>query len=143
MRSYTMSRIRSRDTSIETVFRKALWHSGVRYRKNYKALPGTPDIAITKYRVAVFCDGEFWHGKDWETKQASIHSNRDFWINKIQRNMIRDNAADITLRQMGWVSLHFWGEDIKKHLDLCVREVRDAIFQVGIEEFADMDGPGG
>jgi DNA mismatch endonuclease (patch repair protein) len=61
---YNMSRVKNKDTSIEITLRKALWHSGIRYRKNYTKLPGKPDIAITKYRIAVFCDGEFWHGKD-------------------------------------------------------------------------------
>ena len=63
-RQHTMRRIKSKNTSIEESLQKALWHSGIRYRKNYKKLPGAPDIAITKYRIAIFCDGEFWHGKD-------------------------------------------------------------------------------
>ena len=61
-----MSRICGKDTSIEVVLRKALWHRGFRYRKNYKGLPGRPDIVLTKYRIAIFCDSEFFHGKDWE-----------------------------------------------------------------------------
>ena len=60
-----MSKIRGKDTSIEVVLRKALWHRGFRYRKNYKGLPGRPDIVLTKYRIAIFCDSEFFHGKDW------------------------------------------------------------------------------
>jgi len=86
IRSDTMRRIRSRDTGIEVRLRKALWHRGVRYRKNYKALPGTPDIAITKHRLAVFCDGEFWHGKDWGERKALLKGNRDYWVEKIERN---------------------------------------------------------
>ena len=61
-RSRAMSHIKGKDTSIEVLLRKALWHKGIRYRKNYKKLPGTPDIAITKYKIAIFCDSEFFHG---------------------------------------------------------------------------------
>ena len=73
----TMSRIRGKDTSIELALRKALWKKGHRYRKNYKELPGKPDIAITKYKIAVFIDGEFWHGYDWENYRNNIKRNRD------------------------------------------------------------------
>lgn len=68
-RSRTMSHIKSTDTKIEIALRKALWHKGYRYRKNYKALPGSPDIAITKYKIAIFCDSEFFHGYNWEIKK--------------------------------------------------------------------------
>lgn len=64
--SKNMRKIHSKDTSIEIQLRKALWHKGYRYRKNYKALPGSPDIVLTKYKIAIFCDSEFFHGKDWE-----------------------------------------------------------------------------
>ena len=132
-RSYIMSRIKSNDTKIEVNFRKTLWRQGIRYRKNYKRLPGTPDIAITKYRVAIFCDGEFWHGKDWEIKKQKLKGNREFWIAKIERNMNRDRDIDCQLKSMGWVVLHFWGKDIEKSLDNCVKAVKEALFQVKSE----------
>ncbi|MDR0325500.1 MAG: very short patch repair endonuclease [Oscillospiraceae bacterium] len=132
-RHYNMSRIRCTDTTIEAVFRKALWHEGIRYRKNYKQLPGKPDIAITKYRIAVFCDGEFWHGKDWEIKKPKIQSNRDYWIAKIERNMNRDVEVDRQLQSMGWTVLRFWGKDIKKDMAACVDEVKEALLQVKID----------
>lgn len=69
-----MQKIRSKDTSIEVVLRKRLWHDGYRYRKNYKKLPGSPDIAITKYKIAVFCDSEFFHGKEWDLLKARVKS---------------------------------------------------------------------
>lgn len=65
-RRKNMQSIRSKDTSIELALRKALWNQGYRYRKNYKKLPGKPDIALTRYKIAVFCDSEFFHGKDWD-----------------------------------------------------------------------------
>ena len=69
-RSKVMHRIKNKDTRIEINLRKALWHKGIRYRKNYKKLPGSPDIAITKYRIAIFCDSEFFHGYDWDSKKT-------------------------------------------------------------------------
>lgn len=131
-----MSRIKNKNTSIEVSLRKALWKAGIRYRKNYKKLPGAPDIAITKYRIAIFCDGEFWHGKDWGTKKQKIQSNREYWINKIERNMNRDRETERALFGMGWTVIRFWGSDIRKDLPGCVDEVKDAIFQNKMEEYS-------
>ncbi|MDR1438945.1 MAG: very short patch repair endonuclease [Clostridiales bacterium] len=134
-RHYTMSRIRSSNTAIEVAFRKALWHEGIRYRKNYARLPGKPDIAITKHRIAIFCDGEFWHGKDWDARKPKIHSNREYWIAKIERNMSRDAETDRRLYGMGWTVLRFWGEDIKKNLPGCVEAAKEAISQAQLENY--------
>ena len=128
-RQRTMSRIKSKNTKIEESLQKALWHLGIRYRKNYKKLPGVPDIAITKHQIAIFCDGEFWHGKDWETKKPKIQSNREYWIPKIERNMARDNEANKSLAEMGWTVLRFWGTDIHKNLDECIEKIKNAIIQ--------------
>jgi len=125
-----MSRIKAKDTSIEVLLRKALWREGIRYRKNYKSLPGKPDIAITKYKIAVFCDGELWHGKDWENKQHTIKSNRDFWISKIEKNMLKDNINEKKLEKAGWVVLRFWGKDIMKNPAACVNEVKETIHEI-------------
>ena len=65
-RKRNMKNIKAKDTKIEVILRRALWNRGYRYRKNYKGLPGSPDIVLTKYKIAIFCDGEFFHGKDWE-----------------------------------------------------------------------------
>ena len=125
-----MSRIRSNNTSIEVLLRKALWHEGVRYRKNYGKLPGKPDIAITKYKIAIFCDGELWHGKDWENRKASFKTNRDYWVSKIERNIARDIAIDKKLGRMGWNVIRFWGGEINKNLADCVSEVKEAIYEI-------------
>ena len=132
-RSHTMSRVKNKNTSIEVSLRKALWHSGIRYRKNYNKLPGAPDIAITKYRIAVFCDGEFWHGKDWDAKKPKIQSNRDYWINKIERNISRDYETGRLLYGMGWIVVRFWGMEIRDNLSGCVEEISDLIFQAKID----------
>lgn len=125
-----MSHIRSKDTKIEVSLRKALWHKGYRYRKNYKSLPGKPDIALTKYKIAVFCDSEFFHGKDWEESllpQIRRGSNSEFWEKKITANMHRDSEVNRKLESMGWIVIRFWGKDIKKNLDGCVKTIEDHI----------------
>ncbi|MCL2058129.1 MAG: very short patch repair endonuclease [Oscillospiraceae bacterium] len=132
-RSYTMSRIKNKNTSIEVLLRKALWASGIRYRKNYANLPGVPDIAITKHNIAIFCDGEFWHGKDWEEKKHRIHHNSEYWINKIDRNICRDCETNRQLFGIGWTVLRFWGTDINKNISGCVDEVQDAIIHCIID----------
>ena len=133
--SKNMQKIRSEDTSIELRLRKALWHKGYRYRKNYKDLPGKPDIALTKYKIAIFCDSEFFHGKDWETLKPRLEKgkNPDYWIPKIERNMERDREKDRRLLFEGWTVLHFWGKDILKDTDGCVRAVEEAIFEGMLE----------
>jgi DNA mismatch endonuclease (patch repair protein) len=135
-RRHTMSQIKNKGTSIEVALRRALWRSGIRYRSNYSKLPGLPDIAITKHRIAVFCDGEFWHGKDWGDKQHKIHSNRDYWIPKIERNMARDRETARQLRHMGWTVLRFWGSEIQNDLAGCVEEIEYVIFQGKMEASA-------
>jgi DNA mismatch endonuclease (patch repair protein) len=125
-----MSHIKSNNTSIEILLCKALWHEGIRYRKNVKTLPGKPDIAITKYKLAIFCDGELWHGKNWEIRKNEIKTNRDYWIPKIERNITRDNENDKKLENKGWIVLRFWGKDIKKNLKACVNEIKDTIYEI-------------
>lgn len=126
-RRKNMQAIRSKDTAIELMLRKALWKRGVRYRKNYKKLIGKPDIAITKYKIAVFCDSDYWHGYDWEHRNQRIKSNREYWIPKIERNMARDREVTAALQEEGWTVIRFWEWQIKKHLDECVEEVLRAI----------------
>ena len=115
--SNNMRKIHSKDTSIELLLRKALWYKGYRYRKNYKALPGSPDIVLTKYKIAIFCDSEFFHGKDWEILKLRLEKgkNPDFWIKKIERNRNRDYENDKKLLFLGYTVLHFWGvtEELK------------------------------
>ena len=135
-RRRTMSRIKNKNTSIEVSLRKALWQSGIRYRKNCSDLPGAPDIVITKYQIAIFCDGEFWHGKDWEVKKPRIKSNRNYWVEKIERNMSRDRHNEWVLNGMGWIVLRFWGTEIQKDLPGCIKEINCAIIQRKIENIS-------
>ena len=128
--SNNMRKIHSKDTSIELLLRKALWHKGYRYRKNYKALPGSPDIVLTKYKIAIFCDSEFFHGKDWEILKLRLENgkNADFWIKKIERNRNRDYENVKKLLFLGYTVLHFWGQDISKHTDECLQTIEEAIW---------------
>lgn len=129
-RSKCMSHIRSKDTKIEVRLRKALWQKGYRYRKNYKEPPGTPDIVLTKYRIAIFCDSEFWHGRDWDVLKPRLlkGKNPDYWIKKIGRNRERDVETDKKLLFMDWTVIRFWGEEILKNTDQCIQVVEEAIF---------------
>lgn len=131
-----MSRIREKDTSIEVTLRKALWNKGYRYRKNLKDLPGRPDIALTKYKIAIFCDSEFFHGKDWEVLKAKVEkgNNGEYWSKKIQENITRDNEKDKALNALGWTVIHFWGKDILKKTDECVKVIEETIFELEMEE---------
>lgn len=135
-RRKSMQHNRSRDTSIEVALRKALWAKGFRYRKNYKELPGKPDIVLTKQKIVIFCDSEFFHGKDWEAKKAKLEksNNADYWIPKIERNIKRDHENDQKLKCLGWTVIHFWGGEIKKNLDECVRIIEKTIFENMIAE---------
>jgi DNA mismatch endonuclease (patch repair protein) len=110
-----MARVHATEGKDEVIIRRILWKNGIHYRKNYKDLPGKPDIAITKYKVAVFIDGEFWHGYDWENYQKHIKSNRDYWIPKIERNMKRDKEVNAQLEAMGWTVLRFWSKQVLKN----------------------------
>lgn len=133
-RSRNMSRIKGKDTKIELVLRKALWQKGIRYRKNFKGLPGKPDIVLTKYKIAIFCDGEFFHGKDWEELRERLKkgNNGEFWIEKIEKNRKRDWENDKRLLYLGYKVLRFWGKEILKDTDECVRAVEEAVFEVKV-----------
>ncbi|QKN23217.1 very short patch repair endonuclease [Caproicibacterium lactatifermentans] len=126
-RRKNMQAIKSKDTSIELRLRKALWENGVRYRKNYNKLIGKPDIAITKYKIAVFCDSDYWHGYDWESRNQKIKSNRDYWVPKIERNMARDKEVTEALQRDGWLVMRFWEWQIKKQLNACIESVLQAV----------------
>ena len=135
-RHKAMSNIRSKDTSIEVKLRKALWKKGYRYRKNYSKLPGSPDIAMTKYKIAVFCDSEFFHGKDWDAillPQIQKGKNSEYWGKKIKRNMERDQEINKQLSAMGWTVLRFWGKDIEKNVEECIRTIEETIFDLVME----------
>ena len=102
-----MSAIPSKNTRPEVLLRKALWKEGIRYRINYKRIPGKPDIAITKHKIAIFCDGDFWHGHNWAIRgygsfEQELSRYSDYWREKLLRNVERDEDNNRALRAMGW-----------------------------------------
>lgn len=127
-----MQHIKSRDTKIEVLLRRALWKKGYRYRKNCPYIPGKPDIALTKYKIAIFCDGEFFHGKDWEVLKPRLEkgNNGEYWVSKISKNRERDDEVNKRLLFEGWTVIRFWGSDIKKYTDECVKVVEESIFNI-------------
>lgn len=120
-RSKIMSSIKGKDTKIELLLRKALWKEGIRgYRVNAK-LPGRPDIVFTKYKVAIFCDGDFWHGKDFDIWKERL---TPYWFEKIQKNIARDRKNDLLLIEQGWLVLHFWESQINSDSSYCLNRIR-------------------
>lgn len=126
--SARMARVKLKHGPEEIAIAKALWHDGYRYWLNYKKLPGSPDIAIQKYHIAVFIDGEFWHGFDWENRKPRLKRNREYWIEKIEENMARDIRVDKELIELGWIPVHFWSKEVKKDLAGCVEKIKGIAF---------------
>ena len=127
--SYTMSRVRSSGSAIEKRFGKALWQSGLRYRKQYSIF-GKPDFVLVSRRIAIFCDSEFWHGYRWgKRRQAEHKTNQPYWFAKIERNRTRDRLVNRKLATAGWKVLRFWEREILDDLDLCVTKVMALIQQ--------------
>ena len=126
-RSENMRRIKATDTSIEIKLRKALWAKGYRYRKNCKKVLGKPDICFIGKRIAIFCDSEFWHGKDYLEGKYTPKTNAEFWISKLERNIQRDKEVNKILEQEGWKVLRFWQKDIEQNLEQCIFTITDVL----------------
>lgn len=126
-RRRNMQAVKSCGSKIEMRLGRALWSRGLRYRKNNKKVFGKPDFTFKKYKVAIFCDGEFWHGKDWEIRKHDIGTNVSFWHKKIERSIERDKEVNCQLKKEGWTVFRFWGKEIEKELDLCVEKVVVAV----------------
>jgi DNA mismatch endonuclease (patch repair protein) len=119
-----MSAIRSNNTKPEMLLRKALWHKGLRFRLHFKSLPGKPDIVFTKAKIAVFCDGDYWHGHNWALRglaslEDELEQYSDYWRNKILGNVRRDVENTQKLESDGWLVLRFWESDIKHNVANC------------------------
>lgn len=136
-RKKNMRHIRSKDTDIEVMLRRELWNRGYRYRKNDKSLPGTPDIVLGKYKIVIFCDGEFFHGKDWEVLKPRLmkSNNSEYWISKISRNITHDNEVNKALLFKGWTVIRFWGNDIKKDVDGCIKVIEETIMDLAFMQY--------
>ncbi len=128
--SLRMSKVKLKKGDAEVMLAKGLWHKGYRYQLNCRALPGSPDIAISKYKVAVFVDGEFWHGYDWQNKKKRLCRNRDYWIEKIEENMARDIRVDKELRAIDWIPIRFWSNEVLEDCEGCINDVEDIIISI-------------
>ena len=126
-RRKNMQHVRNKDSQIELKLRRALWHAGFRYRKNVRAVFGCPDVVFLRLKIAVFCDSEFWHGCDWENRKHDFKSHQEFWIPKIERNMARDREVNERLTAEGWTVLRFFGKEIKKDVDKCVKVIAEVV----------------
>lgn len=134
-----MSSIPSKGTRPEIILRKALWNENLRYRVNYKKLPGKPDIVFTKYKVAVFCDGDFWHGHNWAIRgkkslDEELEGYSEYWRKKILRNIERDQENENELRTLGWTVVRLWESEIKEDVSSCVQAVKEALFETMLLE---------
>ena len=126
-RSYNMSMIKGKDTKVEVLLRKELWHRGLRYRKNCPSVYGKPDIVFLRKMIAVFVDGDFWHGYEFEKIKERVKSNNRYWIEKIEHNRERDMDVTLLLIEQGWTVLRFWDFEIKNDLAECADRIENAV----------------
>lgn len=146
-RHKNMQHIRSRDTKPEILLRKKLWSMGLRYRKNYKDLPGTPDLYMPRYKICIFIDSEYFHGRDWECTDNGYSSHKygslkeqvkngnhpEFWTKKIENNIAHDNSIDNELRGKGFIVIRFWSKDILKNIDECIKTIQEIAMEYQIQ----------
>lgn len=126
-RSKNMRAIKSAETKAEVLLAKSLFAKGYRYRKNNKSVFGKPDLTFKKIKLAIFIDGEFWHGKDWETRKENIKSNREYWIPKIEKNINRDIIVNDELLNSGWTIMRFWAREVEKNIELYSSQIEEKI----------------
>lgn len=129
-----MSRIKGKDTGLEMKLRKELHARGIRYRCNSKYIFGHPDISMKGYKVAIFCDSEFWHGYNFEVNKEKIHKNTAYWIPKIERNIERDKEVNAYLYEHGYIVIRFWGNEINKDPKGCVDKIEAALISRGYKK---------
>lgn len=122
-RRKNMQAIKGKETKDEIRLSKTLWSMGYRYRKNDKSVYGNPDLTFKKYKVAIFVDGEFFHGKDWDRQKERIKTNREFWWRKIEGNIKRDQRVNEELAKQGWIVLRFWSREIQRNLAYCIESI--------------------
>lgn len=124
---------RKRDTRPEMLLRRALWREGLRYRVDDRTLPGRPDIVIRRARIAIFCDGDFWHGRNLEERLAklSVGHNGPYWVAKIRANVARDRWASAQLEGHGWTVMRIWEQDIVRDPAAAARRIVAAVRRGG------------
>lgn len=129
-RKKNMQAVKATGSKIETTLAKALFALGHRYRKNDKNIFGKPDITMKRYKLAIFVDSEFFHGKNWSKRKHDHKSNQEFWHKKIERNIERDKEVNHQLKKEGWNVLRFWGESINRNLRTCTTKIEYKINEI-------------
>lgn len=124
-RSRLMQKIKSYRTCPEVRLQKALREEGIRFKKNYSKISGAPDIVLTEKKIAIFVDGEFWHGYQWKKKKKKIKANRLYWIPKIEKNILRDRKNNQKLKKDGWKVVRFWQKQVEGDLPVCLSKLKD------------------
>jgi DNA mismatch endonuclease (patch repair protein) len=124
-----MAAIGSRNTGPELALRSAMHRAGMRFRLHRRSLPGTPDVVLPRVRLAVFVDGDFWHGRLWFERGKAPRSNRPFWLAKFRRNRDRDRRVDLELLAMGWTPVRVWASEVLADPGECVRLLRMVVGQ--------------
>ncbi|MDD5109409.1 MAG: very short patch repair endonuclease [Candidatus Omnitrophica bacterium] len=127
VRSSLMRKIRSDKTSPEILLQKLLRSKGIKFKKYDRDLPGKPDIVILNKKLAIFVDGEFWHGYRWQEKKKKIRANRAYWVPKIEKNILRDKQSNKKLKKAGWKVLRFWQQQIIKDPLKCLKKIKIAL----------------
>jgi len=119
------------DTQHEMLLRRELWRMGLRYRKNVNTFPGKPDIVFVRARVVVFCDGDFWHGRNWEDLKLKLcqGTNAEYWLSKIESNIERDRLNSALLEAAGWSILRLWETDIKRDPQAAAELVKELVLE--------------
>lgn len=128
-RRKNMQAIKCKNTKIEILLGKSMWGKGLRYRKNDNSVIGKPDFTLKQKKIAIFCDSEFWHGKNWSKGKYKIKSNRKYWFAKIEKNIKRDKKINRELRKAGWVVIRFWAKEIEKKSSWCIDKILENVYQ--------------
>jgi len=123
-RSDLMRKIRSDRTTPEILLQKALRKEKIKFKENCVAITGKPDVVLINKKIAVFVDGEFWHGYRWKQKKKKIKDNRDYWIPKIERTIVRDRKNNRQLKRAGWQVIRFWQHQIIEDLPKCIQRIK-------------------
>ena len=131
--SYNMSRIKGKNTSIEKKLRKEMHEGGYHYLTNDKKLPGKPDIVLSHLKIAIFCDGDFFHGYDLTKTESQLKVHSKYWSDKIERNRQRDRENDLKLAEMGYLVLHFWEHEINDDIGKVVHEIDATVLKRKLE----------
>lgn len=122
--SKVMRNIKSQNSKAEILIRRNLWKLGFRYKIDNKKIIGKPDIVFSKKKIAIFIDGDFWHGYNWAIKKKDLKSNRKYWIPKIERNIQRDREVNTLLESEGWQVLRFWEHDVLNDPISCIKIIK-------------------